>query len=114
MHKLIQKLKEVEKNHPMSGVKVAIYIAEDMLKQEQEVTEGTTPVEQLFHKLWDTPKDKWTWYAELAEAKRKEKERTMSAQMDMFNFLNNLDFGMQYLEKREQAEEFAENYGGNT
>ena len=26
-----------------------------------------TSVEQLFHKLWDTPKDKFTWYAILKE-----------------------------------------------
>jgi hypothetical protein len=26
-----------------------------------------TSVEQLFHKLWDTPKDKFTWYAILEE-----------------------------------------------
>ena len=26
-----------------------------------------TSIEQLFHKLWDTPKDKFTWYAILEE-----------------------------------------------
>jgi len=26
-----------------------------------------TSVEQLFHKLWDEPKDKFTWYAMLKE-----------------------------------------------
>ena len=26
-----------------------------------------TSVEQLFHKLWDEPKDKFTWYAILKE-----------------------------------------------
>ena len=34
-----------------------------------------TAVEKLFHKLWDTPKDKFTWYALLKEAKEMEKEQ---------------------------------------
>lgn len=52
------------------------------------------------------------------QAKQMEKERIISAQMDMFHFLNNLTFGMQYLEKREKAESFSKQwyektYGGN-
>jgi hypothetical protein len=34
-----------------------------------------TSVEQLFHKLWDTPKDKFTWYAMLKEHIAMEKEQ---------------------------------------
>ena len=34
-----------------------------------------TSVEQLFHKLWDTPKDKFTWYAMLKEHMAMEKEQ---------------------------------------
>jgi len=33
-----------------------------------------TAVEQLFHKLWDTPKDKFTWYAILKEHMAMHKE----------------------------------------
>jgi hypothetical protein len=33
-----------------------------------------TPVQQLFDKLWETPKDKLVWYAILKEALEKEKE----------------------------------------
>jgi hypothetical protein len=38
-----------------------------------------TSVEQLFHKLWDTPKDKFTWYAMLKEHMEMEKERIETA-----------------------------------
>jgi len=34
-----------------------------------------TSIEQLFHKLWDTPKDKFTWYAMLKEHMAMEKEQ---------------------------------------
>ena len=38
-----------------------------------------TSVEQLFHKLWDEPKDKFTWYAMLKEHMEMEKERIETA-----------------------------------
>lgn len=34
-----------------------------------------TAVEKLFHQLWDTPKDKFTWYALLKQAKEMEREQ---------------------------------------
>jgi hypothetical protein len=34
-----------------------------------------TSIEQLFHKLWDEPKDKFTWYAMLKEHMAMEKEQ---------------------------------------
>lgn len=34
-----------------------------------------TSTQWLFEKLWETPKDKLTWYAILAEAKEMEKEQ---------------------------------------
>jgi hypothetical protein len=54
----------------------------------------------------------------IKQAKEKEEVRLISAQMDMFHFLNNLKPEMKYLEKRELAEKFAkqyynETYGGN-
>ena len=33
-----------------------------------------SPVEWLFYKLWDEPKDKFTWYSLLKKAKEKEEE----------------------------------------
>lgn len=39
-----------------------------------------------------------------------EKQQTLSAQMDMFHFINNLECGLEYLDKRDKAEEFAEQY----
>jgi len=54
-------------------------------------------------------------YVEIFEqAKEIEKERIISAQMDMFHFLNNLKFGMMYIEKREEAEKFAEQWYNET
>ena len=34
-----------------------------------------TAVEWLFHQLWDEPKDKFTWYAILKQAKQMEKNQ---------------------------------------
>jgi hypothetical protein len=33
-----------------------------------------SPVEWLFYKLWDEPKDKFTWYSLLKKAKEKEEK----------------------------------------
>ena len=38
-----------------------------------------TAVDWLFHKLWDTPKDKFNWYAILKKAEEMEKEQIMKA-----------------------------------
>jgi hypothetical protein len=38
-----------------------------------------TAVEWLFYKLWDEPKDKFTWYAILKEAKEMEKKQIVDA-----------------------------------
>ncbi len=50
------------------------------------------------------------WKAIKERGRAMEKEQMLSAQLDMFHFLNNLKFGMMYLEKREQAEFFAAQY----
>jgi hypothetical protein len=34
-----------------------------------------TPVEELFELLWDTPKDKFTWYAIREQMLKKEKKQ---------------------------------------
>jgi hypothetical protein len=36
-------------------------------------------VEWLFQKLWDTPKDKFTWYALLKDAKEIERQNIIEA-----------------------------------
>jgi len=46
------------------------------------------------------------------------REQRREAQMDMFIHLNNLPYGLEYLEKRQSAEDFSqqyynETYGGN-
>ena len=38
-----------------------------------------TAVEWLFEKLWETPKDKFTWYSILEQAKQMEKEQIIDA-----------------------------------
>ena len=50
------------------------------------------------------------------ELLEKEREQLQNAQMDMFNHLNNLPYGLDYISKRDSAEEFTlkyykENYG---
>jgi hypothetical protein len=51
-----------------------------------EKTLEQTAVEWLFEKLWETPKDKFTWYSILEKAKEIEKEQIMTAftQGDIF------------------------------
>ena len=38
-----------------------------------------TAAEWLFEKLWETPKDKFTWYSILEQAKQMEKEQMEDA-----------------------------------
>lgn len=38
-----------------------------------------TAVDWLFHKLWEEPKDKFTWYAILKKAKEMEKKQIVDA-----------------------------------
>jgi hypothetical protein len=44
-----------------------------------EENKKETPVEWLFQQLWDTPKDKFTWYNILNKALEKEKEEITNA-----------------------------------
>jgi hypothetical protein len=41
-----------------------------------------TAVDWLFNRLWETPKDKLTWYAILADAKDMEKDQIKQAYLD--------------------------------
>jgi hypothetical protein len=36
-----------------------------------------TAVDYLYQKLWDKPKDKWTWYGVLMDAKEMEKSNLL-------------------------------------
>jgi hypothetical protein len=45
--------------------------------QEIEMENKQTAVEWLFEKLWDEPKDKFTWYALREKAKQMENERLL-------------------------------------
>jgi len=52
--------------------------------QEKYITTKTmenkqTSVEWLFEKLWETPKDKFTWNTILSKAKQMEKEQIIDA-----------------------------------
>ena len=54
----------------------------------------------------------------IEQAKEMRKDEIKNAQMDMFIHLNNLPYGLEYLEKRQSAEDFSqqyynETYGGN-
>ena len=53
-----------------------------------------TPTEWLFEELWETPKDKLTWYAILAKAMEMEKAQII----ETFNegALDGLQIGEQY------------------
>jgi hypothetical protein len=88
----------------------------DKNKQKQLITEimnedakdglygKQTAVEWLFHQLWEEPKDKFTWYAILKEAKEMEKQQIINAWMATDNELQRL-----------AAEQYYnETYGKNT
>jgi len=47
-----------------------------------------TAVEWLFEKLWDEPKDKFTWYAIREKAIQMEKEQLNIARLDGINLAN--------------------------
>jgi len=46
-------------------------------KRDSEMKQ--TAVDWLFNRLWETPKDKFVWYAILEEAKQREKMQIESA-----------------------------------
>ena len=71
-----------------------------------------TPVEKLFHKLWDTPKDKFTWYALLKEAKELEKEGMISFTQEYI--YDELWVNCNTIESDSTVEQYYnETYGGN-
>ena len=48
------------------------------------------------------------------QAKQMEKEQRIAAQMDMFHHMDNSDYGLDYLQKRDEAEKYAEQYYNET
>lgn len=54
-----------------------------ILKKYDNSTE--TPIEWLFKKLWDEPKDKFTWYALLNKAKEMDKNKQKELITEIMN-----------------------------
>jgi hypothetical protein len=50
----------------------------------------------------------------LEQAETMRKDEIKNAQMDMFIHLNNLPYGLEYLEKRQSAEDFSQQYYNET
>ena len=66
-----------------------------------------TAVKWLFHKLWDEPKDKFTWYSILKQAEEMEQEQIENAYQAGDGDAYNLE------ETKMWAEEYyKETYGG--
>jgi hypothetical protein len=63
-----------------------------------------TAVEWLFKQLWETPKDKFTWYAILEQAKQMEKEQIIDAYRH--GFTEGTCFGATTIYKFITAEEY--------
>ena len=62
-----------------------------------------TAVEWLFEKLWNTDKDKFTWYAILKQAKEIEKKQIVEAYDK--NKMGRVDYGEQYYNERFKSEQ---------
>ena len=62
-----------------------------------------TAVEWLFHKLWEEPKDKLTWYTILEKAKEMEKEQIIDSHDAAYIAMNlcfrGYDRSVEYYEK---------------
>jgi hypothetical protein len=50
------------------------------------------------------------WLEIFEQAKAMRKEEVKNAQMDMFNHLNDLPYGLTYLARTQDAEDFADSY----
>ena len=46
----------------------------------------------------------------IEQAKQMEREQRINAQMDMFNHINGMDYGTDYLNRRDAALKYAEDY----
>ena len=73
-----------------------------------------TSVEQLFHKLWDTPKDKFTWYAILEEHIAIHKQEIIDARVN--GVCEGIDIGYKPITEdisKNHEQYYNETYGGN-
>jgi hypothetical protein len=63
-----------------------------------------TAVDWLFNRLWETPKDKLTWYAILEEAKKREKMQIERANLHgaSATILHKFELGKYYKETYEK------------
>ena len=61
-----------------------------------------TAVEWLFNRLWETPKDKFTWHSILEEAKQMEKEQIKDAYTEGIWWGNETDSEGYYQETYEE------------
>jgi hypothetical protein len=64
--------------------------------------------------LWEIAYNRELTVEDWKQAKAMRKEEIKNAQMDMFIHLNNLHYGLEYLKKRQSAEDFAEQYYNET
>jgi hypothetical protein len=68
-------------------------------------------VSELNQKIDFIPIDKWDMIRDIVQAaKQMEREQRINAQMDMFNHINGLDYGTDYLNRRDAALKYAEDY----
>lgn len=65
-----------------------------------------TAVDWLFNRLWETPKDKFTWHSILEEAKQREKMQIERANLHgaSATLLHKFELGKYYKETYEENE----------
>ena len=87
-------------------------------KQQTAVEWYNSKIKQL--EFWvETRQITWKEYYKekdklFEQAKTMRKDEIKNAQMDMFIHLNNLPYGLEYLEKRQSAEDFSQQYYNET
>ena len=69
-----------------------------------------TAVEWILDRVEDVDNTPEIWDKIKAQAKQMEREQRINAQMDMFNHINGLDYGTDYLNRRDAALKYAEDY----
>ena len=69
-----------------------------------------TAVEWIIQQLPPGYRNNRAWGKIIKQAKQMEKEQRINAQMDMFHRMDKSYYGLDYLNKREEAEKYAEQY----
>lgn len=90
-------------------------LCNDMINKKQAAVEFLN--ERFTYIKWMRDRDEISsetglkWYNEaLEKAKQMEKEQIIDAQMHMFHYLNNNDYGLDYINKRESAMDYTLQY----